>query len=150
MCDWRVCLVACVAPPPRSSLGFPAPAAVIPRLGCRRRDPESGQTSNQFTQTGIAAGLRGCPCEFKPEYYLGWILRLSLSPPPVLLMSDFKLGIVRLGRVAGKVSWISGLPCAAGEGPAGTTKGDGKIGFTVIGWCLSTSLMVIKQLPLRE
>lgn len=37
-------------------------------------------------------------------------------------MSDFKLGIVRLGRVAGKVSWIPGLPCAAGEGPAGTAK----------------------------
>ena len=42
-------------------------------------------------------------------------------------MSDFKLGIVRLGRVAGKVSWIPELPCAAGVGgPAGTTKGDGK------------------------
>lgn len=40
-------------------------------------------------------------------------------------MSDFKLGIVRLGRVAGKVSWIPGLPCAAGgggKGPLGTTK----------------------------
>lgn len=37
-------------------------------------------------------------------------------------MSDFKLGIVRLGRVAGKVSWIPGLPCAAGGGPAGKRK----------------------------
>lgn len=37
-------------------------------------------------------------------------------------MSDFKLGIVRLGRVAGKVSWIPGLPCAAGEGPRGDHK----------------------------
>lgn len=39
-------------------------------------------------------------------------------------MSDFKLGIVRLGRVAGKVSWIPGLPCAAGggKGPAGNHK----------------------------
>lgn len=41
-------------------------------------------------------------------------------------MSDFKLGIVRLGRVAGKVSRSPGLPCAAGGGPAGTTKGDEK------------------------
>lgn len=38
-------------------------------------------------------------------------------------MSDFKLGIVRLGRVAGKVSWIPGLPCAAGGGPTGIRKG---------------------------
>lgn len=28
-----------------------------------------------------------------------------MSPPPVLLMSDFKLGIVRLGRVAGKTKY---------------------------------------------
>lgn len=45
-------------------------------------------------------------------------------------MSDFKLGIVRLGRVAGKVSWIPGLPCAAGGGPAGITKGGGKNVFS--------------------
>lgn len=32
-------------------------------------------------------------------------------------MSDFKLGIVRLGRVAGKVSLILVLPCAEREGP---------------------------------
>lgn len=40
-------------------------------------------------------------------------------------MSDFKLGIVRLGRVAGKVSWIQqGLPCAAGGvGPRGPLDG---------------------------
>lgn len=36
-------------------------------------------------------------------------------------MSDFKLGIVRLGRVAGKVSWIRGLPCVRQEGE-GITK----------------------------
>lgn len=47
-------------------------------------------------------------------------------PSTVLPMSDFKLGIVRLGRVAGKVSWIPGLPCAAGGGPAGIAKGVGK------------------------
>ncbi|MEQ2280336.1 Zinc finger MYND domain-containing protein 19 [Ameca splendens] len=37
-------------------------------------------------------------------------------------MSDFKLGIVRLGRVAGKVSSIPVLPCAAGGGPAGISE----------------------------
>eukprot|EP00064_Thunnus_orientalis_P016947 superscaffoldBa00003479_g17020 len=94
-------------PAPSGSLVFPAPAAVCHR-GCCRRESESGQTLNQLTQTGIAAGLRGCPRRVsKPEYHLGWdpTPRSVTARPSVLLMSDFKLGIVRLGRVAGKTKY---------------------------------------------
>lgn len=65
-------------------------------------------------------GAEGLPHDVQAEYRLGGPLLIALSQP-VVLMSDFKLGIVRLGRVAGKVSWIRAAMCGEG-GPAGITK----------------------------
>lgn len=99
--------------------GFPAPAAAVCRQGwaaCRRTYPWPGRIVKQPPNTGIAAGLRWCPCEIAHEN----TTPVGSSTPrfcpvrrSVFLMSDFKLGIVRLGRVAGKVSWIPALPCAS-------------------------------------
>lgn len=123
--------VARCAPPRQGSFfGFPAPAAAVCRQGwaaCRRTYPWSGRIVKQPPNTGIAAGLTGCPCEISHEN----TTRVGYSTPrfwpvrrSVFLMSDFKLGIVRLGRVAGKVSWIPALPCASQgkKGPLGRAK----------------------------
>lgn len=49
-------------------------------------------------------GAEGLPHDVQAEYRLGGPLLIALSQP-VVLMSDFKLGIVRLGRVAGKTKY---------------------------------------------
>lgn len=60
----------------------------------------------------LGVGLPGPISSLIPAYLLSHF-NPALTYP---LMSDFKLGIVRLGRVAGKVSWILGLPCATQRG----------------------------------
>lgn len=105
-------------------------AGLLPK---RSVDWASSQPGNPYWHR---SGAEGLPLRvLHQNTTLVGSLRLSLPPPPVFPMSDFKLGIVRLGRVAGKVSWIPGLPCAARKGPTGTATDDGNIAFAVFVWC---------------
>lgn len=133
-------------PPPRSA--FLRQQRCVTEAGLLPERPglrANTRPVNPHWHSGGAEGLpAACLAPRTPDP------RLSVCPPPVLLMSDFKLGIVRLGRVAGKVSWSSGLPCAAGKGPPGTTKGDGKTGFSGMSRRLWVGLTLAESPLVRE
>lgn len=111
-------------------------SGVSPRLGLLPKRSVVWASSQPGNPYWHRSGAEGLPLRvLHQNTTLVVSLRLSLPPPPVFPMSDFKLGIVRLGRVAGKVSWIPRLPCAARKGPVGTATDDGNIAFAVFVWC---------------
>lgn len=88
-------------PPPPSWLVFPTPLSGRRITEVWKRVGKTRATTDPITQKIVlGVGLPGPISSLIPTYLLSHFNPVLTSP----LMSDFKLGIVRLGRVAGKVS----------------------------------------------
>lgn len=118
--DWTLRLVVRPVPPPSTRSAFLRQQRCVTETGLLLLGrPGVRANSNQLIRTGIAAGLRGCPGEFRPENRCrASLCHLRPSSSCRISSSGSYGSAVWPGRWAGS----QGCHVRPGEGPRGPRK----------------------------